>query len=188
MSDVPVDPTLAQERALARRRKRKAEKRKNAVARDSFLTSISGSPDKQALAASMKALMEREGIGPFGEPPARTSARSSAGLGPAPMAFPANNTNRWVPIGPSVVRQGQAEGRPRVSGRVRDLAVSPDGQRAYAGTAKGGVWYTGDGGATWEPLGGWANEPRRFGGNTSAFACGCLLVNFGANAGADCRI
>jgi len=108
MSDVPVDPTLAQERALARRRKRKAEKRKNAVARDSFLTSISGSPDKQALAASMKALMEREGIGPFGEPPARTSARSSAGLGPAPMAFPANNTNRWVPIGPSVVRQGQA--------------------------------------------------------------------------------
>ncbi|SFE46143.1 hypothetical protein SAMN04487869_10895 [Marinobacter sp. DSM 26671] len=185
MSDVPVDPTLAQERALARRRKRKAEKRKNAVARDSFLTSISGSPDKQALAASMKALMEREGIGPFGEPPARTSARSSAGLGPAPMAFPANNTNRWVPIGPSVVRQGQAEGRPRVSGRVRDLAVSPDGQRAYAGTAKGGVWYTGDGGATWEPLGGWANEPRRFGGNTSAFACGCLLVNFGANAGAD---
>ena len=80
MSDVPVDPTLAQERALARRRKRKAEKRKNAVARDSFLTSISGSPDKQALAASMKALMEREGIGPFGEPPARTSARSSAGI------------------------------------------------------------------------------------------------------------
>ncbi len=124
MSDVPVDPALAQERALARRRKRKAEKRKNAVARDSFLTSISGSPDKQALAASMKALMEREGIGPFGEPPARTSARSSAGPGPAPMAFPANNTNRWVPIGPSVVRQGQAEGRPRVSGRVRDLAVS----------------------------------------------------------------
>ena len=185
MSDVPVDPTLAQERALERRRKRKAEKKKNAAARDSFLTSVSGSPDKQALADSMKALMEREGIGPFGEPPARTSARSSAGPGPAPMAFPVNNANRWVPIGPSVVRQGQAEGRPRVSGRVRDLAVSPDGQRAYAGTAKGGVWYTGDGGATWEPLGGWANEPRRFGGNTSAFACGCLLVNFGANAAAD---
>ena len=170
MSDVPADPTLAQEQALERRRKRKAEKRKNAVARDSFLNSISGSPDKQALADSMRAFMEREGVGPFGEPPASPSARAAAGPGPAPMAFPANNANRWVPIGPSVVRQGQAEGRPRVSGRIRDLAISPDGQRAYAGTAKGGVWYTDDGGATWEPVGGWANEPRRFGGNTSALA------------------
>lgn len=185
MTDEPADPTLAQAQALERRRKRKVEKRKNALARDSFLTLMSGSPDQQALAASMKALMTREGIGAFGEPPASPTVRAAAGPGPAPMAFAVNNTNRWVPIGPSVVRRGQADGRPRVSGRVRDLAVSPDGLRAYAGTAKGGVWYTGDGGATWEPVGGWANEPRRFGGHTSAFACGCLLVNFGADAGSD---
>lgn len=94
MSDVPVDPTLAQERALARRRKRKAEKRKNAVARDSFLTSISGSPDKQALAASMKALMEREGIGPFGEPPAERLPVLRLAWGPPPWRFPPT-----IPIG-----------------------------------------------------------------------------------------
>ncbi|QTN41167.1 beta propeller repeat protein [Marinobacter salsuginis] len=111
----------------------------------------------------MKVFMESEGIGALGEPLDLPSARAAAGPGPAPMVFPANNTNRWVPIGPSVVRRGQADGRPRVSGRVRDLAISPDGQRAYAGSAKGGVWYTGDGGATWEPVGGWANEPRRAG-------------------------
>lgn len=185
MSDIPVNSISAQERARERRRKRKAEKQKNAAARDSFLTSISGAPDKQALSDAMKVFMESEGIGAFGEPLDLPSARAAAGPGPAPMVFPANNTNRWVPIGPSVVRRGQADGRPRVSGRVRDLAVSPDGQRAYAGSAKGGVWYTGDGGATWEPVGGWANEPRRAGGNTSAFACGCLLVNFGATVADD---
>ncbi|WP_152207346.1 hypothetical protein [Marinobacter changyiensis] len=183
MTDASTTPPITEEKAWERRRDRKAKKQKNSAAREAFLEESAGFVDHQALSASLRALMTREGIGEFGEPgPAPGVSPLSA---PLPMAFPVNNTNRWVPIGPSVVRRGQADGRPRVSGRVRDLAVSPDGQRAYAGTAKGGVWYTGDGGATWEPLGGWANEPRRLGGNTSAFASGCLLVAFGANAAAD---
>lgn len=181
MTTTSTDPRIAEEMAWERRRDRKSKKQKNSTARDSFLEDSTGFVDRQALSASLNAFMAGAGIGEFGGPGPAPGAAPM----PAPMAFAANNTNRWVPIGPSVVRQGQADGRPRVSGRVRDLAVSPDGLRAYAGTAKGGVWYTGDGGATWEPLGGWANEPRRIGGNISAFASGCLLVSFGANAAAD---
>lgn len=97
-------------------------------------------------------------------------------------AFPAAAPGRWVPIGPSVVRRGQAVDRPRVSGRVRDLAVDATGLRAYAATAMGGVWYTGDGGATWSPVGGWAERPRVVGGASNAQACGALLVAFDAPA------
>ena len=180
MTNASKHPRIAEEKAWESRRDRKSKKQKNSVVRDAFLENSTGFVDRQALSASLNAFMaQAAGTSELGQPnPALMAA-------PAPMAFAANNTNRWVPIGPSVVRQGQADGRPRVSGRVRDLAVSPDGVRAYAGTAKGGVWYTGDGGATWEPLGGWANEPKRIGGHISAFATGCMLVSFGANSATD---
>ncbi|MHC5010108.1 MAG: hypothetical protein ACYTG6_04040 [Planctomycetota bacterium] len=90
----------------------------------------------------------------------------------------------WLPIGPSTVVKGQAGGKPRVSGRVRDLAVSSDGMRVYAATANGGVWYSGDAGTTWSPVGGWAMTPDRAavasGANT--LVCGCLHVTFGSAA------
>jgi hypothetical protein len=75
---------------------------------------------------------------------------TAAGLGVAPpespLPAPANN---WVPLGPSVLRQGQAGNRPAVSGRIAGLAVAPGGQRLYAGTANGGVWRSDDSGVTW---------------------------------------
>ena len=57
--------------------------------------------------------------------------------------------------------------------------------RAYAATARGGVWYTGDGGATWAPVGAWAEPARTVGGSNLADACGCILVNFGATSAQD---
>ncbi len=92
---------------------------------------------------------------------------------------------RWVPIGPSVVRLGQADGRPLVTGRISDLQVSPDGRRLYASSAKGGLWYSGDAGATWDPVGNWANAARGPGGNLSGLAIGAILVTFGATAAQD---
>lgn len=186
MTDTLTPDQIEQQRAEERRLARKAKKKKLAAARNSFVESAVGSVDRNALREAMALYLEQQGIEPDDGAIGNTDgspvvARANA----APMAFPANNINRWTPIGPSVVRQGQADGSPRVSGRIRDLAVSPDGSRAYAATAKGGVWFTSDGGAMWEPLGGWANEPRRRGGNTSAFSSGCLLVDFGANAAAD---
>ena len=109
---------------------------------------------------------------------ALNSALHGAHAGPAPMAFPATNTNRWVPIGPTVTRRGQAMSRPRISGRIRDLAVSSDGQRAYVASAKGGVWYSGDGGSTWAPVGGWAGRSVNPQGNGNMFSTGSLLVDF----------
>jgi hypothetical protein len=93
-------------------------------------------------------------------------------------AWAANDNQRWVPIGPSVVRRGQASGRPRVVGRIRDLAVSPDGSRAYAASGMGGVWYTGDAGHSWAPVGGWTPLNPFTGGNFNPRAVGCLLVHF----------
>lgn len=111
-------------------------------------------------------------------PPVKKSARARA----LPKGFPTGDVRRWVPIGPSVVRRGQANGRPRVSGRIRDLAVSDDGSRLYAASAMGGVWYSSNGGGSWEPVGGWADRAARSGGANNAQSCGCLLVHFGANA------
>jgi len=104
----------------------------------------------------------------------------------APEAFPAvDPAGRWVPVGPSVTRRGQAVDRPRVAGRVRDIAVDATGTRAYAATAQGGVWYTPDGGATWTPVGGWSERRRVRGGSVNAQACGCILVDFGPTSLTD---
>ncbi|MBL8301782.1 MAG: hypothetical protein JNM26_03325, partial [Ideonella sp.] len=79
----------------------------------------------------------------------RHNARRLAGLGPVhmltqrppPPAAPAPRPGRprapassdndlWQPLGPATLLNGQAEGSPRVCGRVNALAVHPDGQRA----------------------------------------------------------
>ncbi len=112
------------------------------------------------------------------------SALAEAVAAPS-MLFPDSDVHRWVPIGPSVVRRGQAGGRPRVSGRVRDLEISDDGKRIYAASAMGGVWYSGNGGSTWEPVGGWADRSARSGGANNAQSCGALLVDFGDDADED---
>jgi hypothetical protein len=99
-------------------------------------------------------------------------------------AAPSADANLWVPIGPSAVISGMAGSRPRISGRVRDIAVSDDGNRAYAATANGGIWYSSDAGLTWSPLGNWVPTPTTAPIDRPAqvLACGCLLVTFGVAA------
>ena len=123
----------------------------------------------------------------------RLQLAAQAEAPPAPRgvarAAPSADANLWVPIGPTVVLAGQAGGRPRVAGRVRDLQVSGDGQRAYAATANGGVWYSADAGETWAPLGGWAvsGTPPPVTGPANVLVCGCLYVRFdpAGNAAGD---
>jgi hypothetical protein len=67
----------------------------------------------------------------------------------APQLPPANN---WIPIGPSVVRQGQGGVKPATSGRTPAIAVAPGGNRVYIGAANGGVWRSDDAGQTWRSL------------------------------------
>lgn len=55
----------------------------------------------------------------------------------------------WAPIGPSPIAQGPGA----VNGLVSAIAVNPANPNViYIGTAGGGAWRSGDGGATWTPL------------------------------------
>ncbi|WP_187429771.1 hypothetical protein ROLI_015720 [Roseobacter fucihabitans] len=90
----------------------------------------------------------------------------------------------WIPIGPSIMTNGQATGDPIVAGRVRAINVSPDGERIYVGSANGGVWYSRDAGVSWDPLGagGLATGANR---SDLSLTTGALWVEFGATGGVD---
>ena len=141
---------------------------------------------KEALKQRRRQLVEQHEAAPAAEPPARGPAARRAGPRAAPVAA---NPNLWMPIGPNVVLAGQAGGRPRVAGRVRDVHVSPSGQRIYAGSANGGVWYSRDGGESWVALGEFTvtGTPPTIDTPSGVLTCGCLLVRFGAgdNAALD---
>jgi hypothetical protein len=82
----------------------------------------------------------------------RVAARAGSttgGTGPAPGVPGVAN---WIPIGPSVVRKGQAGGRPAISGRSSGVAIASGGSVVYICTADGGVWRSADGGKSWSSL------------------------------------
>jgi hypothetical protein len=164
--------------ALGDRLSAKVERRSRAARRMAFVAERMGHTDIAALTSAMHDAIARS-----------TEAQREAlpaDAGPIRRRAQAvSNTDRWVPIGPSVVRRGQAEGRPRVTGRVRDIAVDPTAQRAYAATGKGGVWYTENAGRSWKSVGGWVTKPGRIGGVSTDLSCGCLLVDFGATVNDD---
>ncbi len=155
----PLRPDRATDPAPARRRGL-------AHSREAFVSKFAGVLDYGVLKQAVAALVEERLAEIAGQP-------------------------RWVPIGPSValpdptVAQGQLSGWTRQSGRIRDIQVNAAGTRAYAGSAKGGVWYTGDAGATWAPVGGWAERARLRGGGVGASSAACLLVEFGSSAADD---
>ncbi len=91
----------------------------------------------------------------------------------APQPAPANN---WVPLGPSVLRKGQAATQPGTSGRTPGIAVSPDGLRVYAGAANGGVWRSNDAGVTWRStMDAFDLDPLAVG--SDSLACGAVAID-----------
>jgi len=61
----------------------------------------------------------------------------------------------WIPVGPSVMYNGQltGSGSAPVSGRCTCIAVHPtDPKTVYVGTATGGVWKTTDSGNIWKAI------------------------------------
>ena len=170
-SDAGVDDRRARDARAAA----KALKRGNATQRQAWRDAMRGQPDRAALADAVARLESSE-----------AAPRRGGRRGPGPLAAPSTTAaGRWVPIGPSVVRRGMSVGRPRVTGRINDLAVSTDGLRAYAGSGNGGLWYTEDAGATWSPVGGWATRERMAGDRTSGLTVGCVDVAFGADRSSD---
>jgi len=106
---------------------------------------------------------------------------------PAPAFAPTKPADLWLPIGPTTTLRGGSDSDPRVAGRVRDLQVSPDGQRIYAATAIGGLWYSQDAGASWEPVGAFAAtlDRRAITPSSNTLACGAVHVRFAAPGTAD---
>jgi hypothetical protein len=59
--------------------------------------------------------------------------------------------SNWAPTGPAPINNGF--GVQPLTGRIQSLAADPtDADTIYIATPGGGVWKTGDGGATWMPL------------------------------------
>jgi hypothetical protein len=111
-------------------------------------------------------------------------AQERAGTGERPGLQPggAGSVN-WTPLGPSIVA---AFGR-AVTGRVMSLVVGPGGNRVYAGADNGGIWFSGDGGATWNPLDDYQVSPAgaRHIPDADALSVGAVAVKFGAMAAND---
>jgi len=109
-----------------------------------------------------------------GTPPQPSVAR--------PRAPVNGRTHLWQPLGPDTVVGGQAIGATRIAGRINMLAVHPDGERVYAASANGGVWYSANGGVAWRSLGGLASTPAPGTVNRPAqrHACGAIAVAWGA--------
>jgi hypothetical protein len=100
-----------------------------------------------------------------------------------PPERPGPPVSEWLPIGPSVVRQGQTPALPPVSGRARALAVARGGNRVYAGAANGGVWRSDDAGKTWRSLmdpGSFDVDPLPVAGQdmgSDSLSCGALAIH-----------
>jgi hypothetical protein len=93
-----------------------------------------------------------------------------------PGAQPVPETRSWVPLGPSVVINGQTVGNQPVGGRVGRLAVAPGGSVVYAATANGGVFRSADGATSWRSM------MDRFDLDPTSFAsaslvCGAIAID-----------
>jgi|GEM_PF-1923987 len=116
-------------------------------------------------------------------PPAQKEKGKKSGQKREAIAPPP--ANNWIPIGPSVVRQGQVANRTTTSGRVRGIAASPDGRRVYAATANGGVWHSDNQGDTWISLMDRYDENPIIGTPADTLACGAMVAHFKTHSHED---
>jgi hypothetical protein len=101
-----------------------------------------------------------------------SSAPDDSEVPEPPAPPPANN---WIPIGPSVLRQGQGGVKPPTSGRAVGIAVAPGGTRVYVATANGGVWRSDDSGLNWRSLmEAWDLNPTTQA--SDSLACGAIAI------------
>jgi hypothetical protein len=119
------------------------------------------------------------------EPPSSpTEGALDASIPPPPEPPQPPPANNWIPIGPSVLRQGQGGVNPDTSGRTVGIAVVPGGTRVYIASANGGVWCSEDTGITWHSLmEAFDLNPTHPGADS--LACGAIAVVPGASASLD---
>jgi hypothetical protein len=101
---------------------------------------------------------------------AATRSTTAVALPPLPTA------RDWLPLGPSVVLNGQTVGNQPVGGRVGGLAIAPGGALVYAASANGGVFRSRDGGTTWQSLmDRFDLDPTNFA--SASVVCGAIAID-----------
>ena len=96
-----------------------------------------------------------------------------AGAPSAPFVPGARN---WMPLGPSVVMDGQTVDDQPVAGRVARLAIAPGATVVYAATANGGVFRSADGGTSWRSMmDRFDLNPTNFA--TASLVCGAIALD-----------
>jgi photosystem II stability/assembly factor-like uncharacterized protein len=92
----------------------------------------------------------------IGPPPpgyVKITAQPVPGWKPEDMHKGGTDGPGWTLLGPSPITNEYWSGNANASGRVTSIAVDPtDPAHVYIGSASGGVWVTGDSGASWTPL------------------------------------
>jgi photosystem II stability/assembly factor-like uncharacterized protein len=82
----------------------------------------------------------------------------------------------WLPLGPSVVLNGQTVDEQPVAGRIAGLAVAPGGGVVYAASANGGVFRSDDGATTWRSMmDGFDLDPTNFA--SASLVCGAVAID-----------
>jgi hypothetical protein len=155
----------------ANRRAPRGVRRGQAAARRAFNLGLNAGTDPEALA---------EGVLRHRRAQSSTARAVLAAAAAAPAGGASADRDLWLPAGPDVMLRGLPDTSLRVAGRVRDIAVSSNGERAYAASALGGVWYTDTAGARWEAVGPWAMVAAFADVTTGAntLTCGAIHVRF----------
>jgi photosystem II stability/assembly factor-like uncharacterized protein len=101
-------------------------------------------------------------------------AAPAPGAAVAPMVPQGVN---WLPLGPTVVMNGQTGGNERqpVAGRVAGLAIGPGGTVIYAASANGGVFRSLDGALSWEAMDQIDLDPSSPG--SASLICGAIAMD-----------
>lgn len=94
----------------------------------------------------------------------------------APGAPAVPGGRNWVPLGPTVVMNGQTVGEEPIAGRIAGLAIGPNGTTVFAASACGGVFRSDNAGTSWRSLmDGFDVDPTQFA--SSSLACGAIAID-----------
>jgi photosystem II stability/assembly factor-like uncharacterized protein len=130
----------------------------------------------QAMLAPARSTVWRDALLEYKQRKAAAVAPAGAPAAAA-VAMPfVPGARNWLPLGPTVVLDGQTVGNQPVGGRVSRLAVAPGGAVVYAASANGGVFRSADGGTTWRSMmDRFDLDPTSFA--SSSLSCGAIALD-----------
>lgn len=136
-----------------------------------FESALQPGEGEAVLAAAVESSVWADRLAEYKRRKAAVATAEAARLAPA---IPGGRN--WLPLGPTVVLDGQTQSNEPVGGRVVGLAVAAGGQILYAASACGGVFRSDDGATTWRSLmDGFDVDPTNFA--SASLACGAIAMD-----------